>query len=90
MKISMENLAGGYSTIFDTGTTLAYVPGVIWDSFIATLLDNAPDAYTEQSGGFYLTYCDITVWPSVWLWFDSAWLEMVPNDYLLDGSDINV
>lgn len=81
----------GYTTIFDTGTTLAYVPNELWDSFISTLIASAPNAYTEStSDGFVLTYCDITVWPSVWLWYESAWLEMIPNDYLLDGTDLNV
>jgi len=69
---------------------LAYVPGALWTSFIDKLIENAPDAYTEESNGYYLTYCDITVWPSVWLWFDGTWLEMIPNDYLLDATDIAV
>ena len=39
-----------------------------------------------SSDGMYLTECDISKWPSVWLWFDGVWLEAIPNEYLLDAS----
>lgn len=29
------------------------------------------------------------MWPSIWLWYDGAWLEAIPNDYLLDASEFN-
>ena len=44
-KYERDNQIGyGYSCIFDTGTTLAYVPSTLWEGFIDKLTEKASGA----------------------------------------------
>lgn len=75
-----------YSVIFDTAASYTYVPQSLWDDFFKYFKNAAPDAYIEESGIGYFTYCDITVYPTLYFLIDGYWTEMKPNDYIIDSS----
>jgi hypothetical protein len=80
------NFDSNFQIIFDTGTSLIYMPKSLFSDFIERFL-SITKVKTEIESGFYVTDCDPKSWPSVYLLVSNYWLEVSPEDYLVDASE---
>jgi len=69
--------------IFDTGTSLVYLPATIGPDIISKLLRGK--RYTDYFG-IYLTTCDTTKFDSLFIHIDGHWYEIPPSTYLVNFS----
>ena len=76
---------GGFLTIFDSGTSTVYVPMSLWKTFISTLKKYAHIKF-DTMGQFYTYDCNPSKFPTIYLQVNGFWLELSPEDYLLDAT----
>ena len=75
-----------FLTVFDSGTSTVYVPFSLWSNFIAQFKSFVGIKFSTM-GRFYTYDCKPEIMPTLYLLVDGYWLEMKPEDYLLDASD---
>jgi hypothetical protein len=71
--------------IFDTGTTLSYIPSIMYDN----LMDKITHKRSVQDQGVKVVKCsERDLFPSVWLHINTTWFEMTPKYYVIDISGL--
>ena len=75
-----------FLTVFDSGTSTVYVPFSLWTNFITQFRRFVGIKFSTM-GRFYTYDCKPELMPNLYLLVDGYWLEMRPEDYLLDASD---
>ena len=75
-----------FLTVFDSGTSTIYVPFSLWSNFINQFKSYSGIRFGTK-GQFYTYRCKPEVMPILYLLVDGYWLELRPEDYLLDASD---
>jgi len=77
--------------VFDTGTSLAYVPYTISADLISKILRGKKYA---NYFGTYITTCDTSQFESVYIYFNGYWMEIPPSTYIVimgdDGNGNNI
>ena len=79
------NFDGNFQIVFDTGTSLIYLPKSLFADFMGQFLA-VSKVKTEMESGFYVTACSPSDWPSVYLQVSNYWLEVSPEHCLVDAS----
>lgn len=80
------NSSGKYFTeqpvIFDTGTTLSYIPSLLYTPFMDELTKGRD---VQQESGFYIAKCsDVNKFKSLHLYIDNLWFEFTPKYYMIE------
>jgi len=72
-------------SIFDSGTTHLVFPDTYYKSFVIKLMEVAD--VVEFETGQVITYECKDTFPTLFFNFQSKWLEVLPEDYIIKGND---
>ena len=70
------------SLIFDTGTSLAYMPNKYFNKFISKVTDKVSSAFKYD--GIYWGPCKPALYPTLGFLVSGKWIEIHPETYLID------
>lgn len=68
--------------IFDTGTTLAYIPSMLYEGLIQELTKGI-NVTADSSGLRIGRLRDMSQYPSLYIHINTTWFEMTPKYYLI-------
>jgi len=73
-------------SIFDSGTSMVFVPKSLWSLFFEKVKAAMPQLSFSRQGQYYATDCNFDGLPSIYLMMQGYWVEILPTDYLIDGT----
>lgn len=81
-----------YTAIFDSGTSIVYIPATLFDAFMSNLVEGTSLEYNEvwedKALKLRKTFCDtFHKWPRVALLVNGWWLTMEAKDYFIYPED---
>lgn len=82
---SPYSIPGDGHTIFDTGTSHLFLPLSLFDVYLSRLIAEAGSPQFFVKDGEVFAEC-VDTFPSLYFMYDFAWIQVLPDDYLIDVS----